>query len=69
MPQQQLAGAQIARPPVDQRDLRPAQAIRSVTQRVEADQRDPLVNEPAVLARCQVLAKPTAAREQPVTCP
>lgn len=28
MPEQQLAGAQVARPPVDQRDLRPAQAVR-----------------------------------------
>ena len=67
--QQQLAGPQVARPPVDQRDLRPAQAVRAIPRRVEADQRHPLVDESAVLTRRQMLARAAAAREQPVARP
>ena len=68
MPEQQLAGAQVAGAPVDQRDLRPAQAVRAVARWVEADQRHPLVDEPPVLSRRQMFAGTAAAWKQPVTC-
>lgn len=65
VPQQQLASPQVARPPVDQRDIRPAQAVRAIACRVEADQRHPLIDEPAVLTRRKMLSESAPAGKAP----
>ena len=56
-------------PERDQRDFRPPQAVCAVPCRVEADQRHPLVDEPAILACREVLARTASTREQPVAGP
>ena len=65
--EQQLARAQIARSFVDERNLRPPKAVCPVARRIETDQRNPFIDEPAVLPRCQVIAWAAAARLQPIT--
>ena len=65
--EQELAGSQVARALVDEGHLGPAQAMGSVGSRVEAGQGHPIVDKPAVLPRCDMVADMAPAREQPVS--
>ena len=67
MAKEQLAGSDIAGSLVDQRDLRTAQAVRIEGRRVQADQGDPTVYQPTIMARRKMLPKPTPAWKQTVT--
>lgn len=66
MAEQELASAQVASLLVNERHLCSAQAVRPVALRFEVDHPNPLIDEPGVLWRANVLPRPAAAREQPV---
>jgi hypothetical protein len=65
--QQQLTRTEIAGALIDHRDLGPAQAVGAVVRGIEADHRDPVVNETRVLPGCQMSVRIAAARKQPIT--
>jgi len=56
MAEKELTGAQIARALIDQRDLRPAEAVSSIKRGIKPNQRHPTVEKTAVLAGCDVIA-------------
>lgn len=66
MAKQKLTDAQIAGALLDQRDLHSAETVSSVERRIQPDQRHPGVDEPTVLARSDMIARPGAAREERV---
>lgn len=69
MSEKKLASAQIAGALVDQRDLRSAEAVRSVERWVQSDQSHSVVQKAAILTRCDVIAMPATAREEPTLLP
>jgi len=66
MPEQELDGPEIARPPIDQGSLCASQRMRPKQPRVQPDASDPIGDEPRILARCHVAVWTTTAREQEV---
>jgi hypothetical protein len=66
MAKQQLACAQIAGLLVEQRDFGSAQAVCPKSARFKVDHRDPLLHQPGILPRTDVLALPATTGEQPI---
>lgn len=66
MPQEKLAGPQVARFLVEQRHFRSPQAVSAVSGRIEPHEADPLVNQAGVLASTQVAARLHPAGKQPI---
>lgn len=66
MTQEELAGSQVSRFLVHERDLRPTEIVRAVCRWLQIDHRDPAVDKSRVLARADVIAAPAAARKQPI---
>ena len=58
MAEQELHSPQVARAPVDQSCLRPAQRVGPEQVRVQTDACDPLANEPRVLPGGQAASRP-----------
>ena len=68
VPQQELTGSEVAGFLVKQRDLRPSHAVGAVGGRIQANERNPLVDEPRVLSRAEVGSCLHPAWKQPVLC-
>lgn len=69
MAEQELAGPQITGLLVHQSDLRSPQAVSAIGPGLQVDQGYPLVDQPRVLARAEMLAGSAAARKEPVVVP
>jgi hypothetical protein len=54
MPEQQLHGAKVLGPAVDQRSLGAAQRVSAVRRRIKPDFADPATNDAGVLSRRQM---------------
>ena len=66
--QEKLARSEIAGLLVDHRDLGPPHTVRSVRCRIEVDHRNPLIDQPCVLPRTDMLPGSASARKQPLAC-
>ena len=66
MAQKKLAGPEIAGLLVEERNLCPTQAVRAVSGRIETYQADPLVHQPRILPRAQMVPALHATGEEPI---
>src|ERR1035438_3109592 len=64
MPEQELDGPEISRPPIDQGRFCPSKRMRPKQPWVQPDASDPLRYEPRILARCHVAVRTATAGEQ-----
>ena len=66
MPQEKLDGSQVPGPAVDQGGLGSSERVGAEKSRVEPDARDPLGDEPSVLARRHASVDAPSARDQKI---
>jgi hypothetical protein len=69
MPEQELDGPEISRPPIDQGSLCAAQRMRPEQSRVQSDAADPIRNEARILPGGQAAARSAMAGKQELAGP
>ena len=69
MPEQELDGPEVSRPPIDQRRFCASKRMRPKQPRVQPDASDPLRYEPRILTRSHASVGTTTASEQELPGP